>query len=402
MPRTYRVVAKNGDEDKKATIELRRLSHHTTKRVINDMKQFKYNTAISALMELTSVLYRLRAEIVHKKQAVGEVVWDDAIERLLLHLAPLAPYMAEELCRRRRLRGSDMVPNTVEELWSPYEREESIHLKMLPEWVKEYAESNIVTVAVQINGKLRGTLELGSDEAQDEKMVFNVLRESDVWKRWVDGNKIKRQIYVKSKLLNLVVEPSAVVHQEIVVPHYDNKAISLDFPSSFDHIYLSLLQEQVNSSRTDTQPYYRVSQNNEPIEMFEGLEDAEMGSQPSNDLLSEIGPIEMFEGLEDAEMGNQPSNDLLSEIGLIEILRESLVRLGTFDITYYPLMSSLTHLESDASQLLAEFPEPGRGSGVLRVWSRVVFGSARRSAEGLVSSVEGTRLGVADSGIRER
>ena len=102
------------------------------------MKQFKYNTAISALMELTSALFRMRAEDGNGlKQNVDKTIWEDAVKRLLLHLAPLAPYMAEEL-------------------WSRRGNETSIHLELLPEWSEEYARSDSVTVAVQINGKLRG------------------------------------------------------------------------------------------------------------------------------------------------------------------------------------------------------------------------------------------------------
>ena len=48
-----------------------------------------------------------------------------------------------------------------EELWNRRGNESSIHLELLPEWSEEYAKSDSVTVAVQINGKLRGTLELG-------------------------------------------------------------------------------------------------------------------------------------------------------------------------------------------------------------------------------------------------
>ena len=177
----------SGDVEKEASAELRHLGHITTKRVLNDMKQFKYNTAISALMELTSALFRMRAEDGNGlKQNIDRTIWEDAVKRLLLHLAPLAPYMAEEL-------------------WSRRGNETSIHLELLPEWSEEYAKSDSVTVAVQINGKLRGTLELGSDEAQDEEVVFDLLRASDVWERWVAGKEIKRRIYVKSKLLNLVV-----------------------------------------------------------------------------------------------------------------------------------------------------------------------------------------------------
>ena len=138
-------------------------------------------------MELTSALFRMRAEDGNGlKQNVDKTIWEDAVKRLLLHLAPLAPYMAEELWNRRG-------------------NESSIHLELLPEWSEEYAKSDSVTVAVQINGKLRGTLELGSAEAQDEAVVFDLLRASDVWERWVAGKEIKRRIYVKSKLLNLVV-----------------------------------------------------------------------------------------------------------------------------------------------------------------------------------------------------
>ena len=82
----------NDDTDALMEKDFVRISHLTTKKVLSDMKAFKFNTSISALMEYSTELLR-GYENLH----ISKKLWKPALERLLLHLAPLAPHIAEEL-----------------------------------------------------------------------------------------------------------------------------------------------------------------------------------------------------------------------------------------------------------------------------------------------------------------
>ena len=159
--------------------EVRRMAHVTTKRVLEDMAQFKFNTAIAALMELCNSLSAALAD-----RAVGGETWDDAVRRLLLHLAPLAPHMAEELWQQRH-------PGP------------SVHLQSSPEWDERLTTAEVCRVAVQVNGRVRGELELDMNQPQDT-VVAAALATPNI-ARWLEGKSTRRVVHIPNKLLNLVV-----------------------------------------------------------------------------------------------------------------------------------------------------------------------------------------------------
>ena len=89
---------REGDADEKAQKDLRRAVHHAVKEVTDDIPNFQFNTAIAELMTLTNVMGKLKSAAM-----VETEVWQEAVQKLLLLLAPIAPHIADELWERRRL-----------------------------------------------------------------------------------------------------------------------------------------------------------------------------------------------------------------------------------------------------------------------------------------------------------
>jgi leucyl-tRNA synthetase len=166
-----------------AADELRRAAHRTLKRVTDDHADFGWNTMISALMELTNRLVRLRGT-----EIAGGEAWDEAVRLTLLMLAPLAPHIAEELwARRLATRGED---------WT------SVHVQRWPEFDPALVAEDQVELPVQVNGKLRDvvTVAAGTSEAEIEQIVLA----RDKVKALVDGPGVARVVHVPGRLVNIV------------------------------------------------------------------------------------------------------------------------------------------------------------------------------------------------------
>ncbi|MCH7593198.1 MAG: class I tRNA ligase family protein, partial [Chloroflexi bacterium] len=166
-----------GDADTER--DLVRSTHKTTRRAIRDLERFKFNTTIAALMELVADMNRA-----WERGSVSAAAWSDAVDRMLLMTAPLAPHITEEL-------------------WERTGHEFSIHNESLPGWDDELAADEVITVVVQINGKVRERLELPADVTEEQ--AFEAAFASDRVKAYIDGVEIVRRIYVPGKLVNLVI-----------------------------------------------------------------------------------------------------------------------------------------------------------------------------------------------------
>lgn len=154
-------------------IAYRRALHKTIQKVTDDIKRLKYNTAIAALMEYLNDL---------SARPSGHIYAED-INTFLRLLAPFAPHIAEELWQR---------------IGEPY----SIHQQAWPRSDPELLIEEYVKVAVQINGRLRATVELPVDAGQ-EHAVETALQHSAV-QRYVEKTQITRVIYVPNRVINLV------------------------------------------------------------------------------------------------------------------------------------------------------------------------------------------------------
>ena len=167
------------DEAGPADTPLRRLTHRSIERVTEDAARFHFHTAIAALMEFQrGIAEALEAG----SEAPGAV--RDAARTLLQLLHPIAPHLTEEWWHRFGQTGF-----LVESRW--------------PVFDPELATPVGVTLVVQVNGKVRGKLELPRGATEAEAM--SRLGADDRIRPWLDGKEVTRTVFVPDRLLNLVV-----------------------------------------------------------------------------------------------------------------------------------------------------------------------------------------------------
>jgi leucyl-tRNA synthetase len=155
----------------KSDAELQRALHKTIKKVTQDLGEFKFNTAIAALMELVNVIYQRGAD----KEVFGALV------RLL---CPIVPHFAEEL-------------------WHMLGHTEGLTKAGWPTYIPELLIEKKITIVVQVNGKVRSKLEVDAGIAQEEVKAL-VLSDPKV-SSWVQNKPVKSFILVPGKLVNIVV-----------------------------------------------------------------------------------------------------------------------------------------------------------------------------------------------------
>ncbi|MBI2852376.1 MAG: leucine--tRNA ligase [Chloroflexi bacterium] len=166
-------------EGEKAQVDLRRFVHQTIRRVTGDMERLHFNTMISALMELTNYLLKVR-----ESGNVAGSAWREAVDTLLLLLAPTAPHFTEEL-------------------WQRTGHGYSIHNQPWPKWDEVLAREEEITLVVQVNGKLRDRLTVPASITEDE--AKRLALESEKAKPHFAGKTIASVIYVQGRLVNVVV-----------------------------------------------------------------------------------------------------------------------------------------------------------------------------------------------------
>ena len=158
---------------------LRRKLHQTLRKVHNDLERFKFNTAIAAMMELSNAMNQAWSE-----KSVDQETRSECVEKLLLMLASFAPHMTEEL-------------------WEKTGHGYSIHQQAFPEWDEELASEEVVTLVVQVNGRLRDKLQVPSGISEDE--AKRLAMESERVKVHVGDKEVKRIVYVPGRLVNVVI-----------------------------------------------------------------------------------------------------------------------------------------------------------------------------------------------------
>ncbi len=156
----------------RATDDCYRALHKTIKKVGEDIENLSFNTAIAAMMEFCNLCY--------KESAVSA----DVAKSFVLLLAPFAPHAAEEL-------------------WSRLGHSKSLAYEPWPTYDPTLVVDDSVVVSVQVNGKLRGTLEVSKKTSQVEVMAMAKALESV--QRNIEGKTIRKEIYVPGKIVNFVV-----------------------------------------------------------------------------------------------------------------------------------------------------------------------------------------------------
>jgi leucyl-tRNA synthetase len=161
-----------------AAEDVTRAVHKTIKRVGGDLETFQFNTAISALMELSNLMQRSREAL------EGTDIWTWAVEQLLIMMAPMTPHISEEL-------------------WHAHGHTESVHLQAWPEYDEVMTLDEVVTIVVQVNGKVRDRLEVPRGE--EEESVKEQALASPRVQPYTEGREIVRVVTVPEKLVNIVV-----------------------------------------------------------------------------------------------------------------------------------------------------------------------------------------------------
>jgi len=182
----HEALLKAAGEKDPALKGLRQKTHATIMKVTEDIsKRLHFNTAISAIMELVNEISALLSEESPGPQDVERwVVLKEAIDVVLLLLSPMAPHIADELSQ---LMGE----------------EAPLVLRPWPKADKEIARSETVKIVVQVNGRLRGQVELPRDVSKEA--VERAALEDEKVRRHVAGKTIKRIIHVPGRLINIVV-----------------------------------------------------------------------------------------------------------------------------------------------------------------------------------------------------
>ena len=154
-------------------------THGAIKKVSRDLEVMSFNTAIAALMQFCNELY-----VVEKEQGFNDKKsWKFALKSMAQLLAPFAPHIAEEL-------------------WAELGEKGSIHIAPWPMHDEAYLVKHTIKIAIQVNGKLRGEIEIAADSEQSV-----IEEEAKLNKNVADylSSDIRKVIYVKDKLLNFVV-----------------------------------------------------------------------------------------------------------------------------------------------------------------------------------------------------
>jgi leucyl-tRNA synthetase len=147
--------------------------HQTISKVTDNVSKFKYNTSIASIMELVNVI--------SVKGTDKEV-----LRNLCLLLAPFAPHLSEEVW--------------VEVLGQTF----SVHKALWPKFDESLAENEVVTIIVQVGGKVRGTVEVKSQNSKVKSDVEEVARKDEKVAKWLEGNTVKKVIFVPGKVINFV------------------------------------------------------------------------------------------------------------------------------------------------------------------------------------------------------
>ncbi len=168
----YEAVSNSGDRD------ITRAVHQAIAKVDHDMETFSFNTAVAALMTLRNTM-----QTALKDRSVSVEAWTEAIDTMLLLLAPIAPHISEEL-------------------WSARGHSESIHVAAFPVSDPALAADDVISLIVQVNGRVRDKITVAADISAEEA-ESTALASSKV-AEWVEGSTVRKVIVVPGRLVNIV------------------------------------------------------------------------------------------------------------------------------------------------------------------------------------------------------
>lgn len=171
VDRFYNLICELSDDVKDEDI-LNKALHRTIKKVGEDIEGFQFNTAVAALMEFVNLSYKNGCDKESKKVLV----------RLI---SPLAPHLAEEC-------------------WDMLGEKFSVMNAGWPSFDETFVSDDKVTIGVQVNGKLRGEVEVSVDAEKEE--VLSTARDLENIKKYLDEGDVVKEIYVPGKIVGFVVK----------------------------------------------------------------------------------------------------------------------------------------------------------------------------------------------------
>ena len=166
---------------------LRRKTHQTIKRITENFESLQFNTPVAALMELSNAIYDFKVEPETASESDVFAI-REAVESLILMLAPFAPHTAEELYAQIVGNDNGILANNAR----------------FPEYREELARADEIEIPVQINGKLRSRV-LASPAATNEQLEEMALADAKVQEH-TGGKQIVKIIVVPKRLVNIVVK----------------------------------------------------------------------------------------------------------------------------------------------------------------------------------------------------
>ncbi len=152
--------------------DLERLMHQTIQKVSEDIEAMRFNTAVSALMIFVNAI--------EKEKIISQILYS----KFLILLSPFAPHLTEEL-------------------WEKLGHKESIIKEKWPDYDPEKTKAEEIELVIQVNGKVRDRVQVAADISEADAQKIALGREKI--KKWVDGKKTKKIIFVPGKLVNIVV-----------------------------------------------------------------------------------------------------------------------------------------------------------------------------------------------------
>lgn len=161
-------------------LKLQKIANHTVKKITHDIEHNKFNTAVSTMMEAVNGYFKLKEEY-----GIGKhPVWQFAVEGLLQVLAPFAPHISEEL-------------------WQQLGHDTTIHKDNWPDWDEKYLQEEMVTIPVQINGKVRASLDVPKDTPEED--MLKLAKSHQKIAPYLKDKELKKAIYVSGRIVNFVI-----------------------------------------------------------------------------------------------------------------------------------------------------------------------------------------------------
>ncbi|MEF3254776.1 MAG: leucine--tRNA ligase [Deferribacterales bacterium] len=192
LGRVWRIVDKNVDlfktelpttgEETKVVKDILYFMHSTIKKVTNDIEKYQLNTAVAAIMEYSNNLIDIEPLV---KSDYEKYCYRNAIENLIIMLAPFTPHIAEEM-------------------WNITGHEDLVSLSLWPSFDEKYTIKDEIVIAVQINGKVRGEILIQRGMAEAE--VLKMAKNNEKVAKYLADKVLVKEIYVKDKLVSLVVK----------------------------------------------------------------------------------------------------------------------------------------------------------------------------------------------------